>query len=474
MTDKPKPWSVKGISPEARRLARTAAQQAGMPIGRWIDALIHQQAGAPIEVDPKTGARVGAAEDRIERLVATLNGKIDGMTMRLAMVQSGRGLPAEDIAQLDKLRIKGAFEYDTDDVDPLPVIARAAEIDAEATPRAPRRWGRLTVFAVLLLISASSSYVAIAGAMTVPPAGLSNMLNQLTASVGPALRDLGIAGPAPALNGIEEDRDIPAPPLSRISARPNQPASGLDRRAANGDPRAQYELARAYADGTGRPQNLGKATQWLTEAGNRGHTQAAFELAAAYQDGRGVAADAAKAVSWYRRAAQKGHRSAQYALGMAYAEGNGVARNYVQATIWLERAAKADRADAQFALALLHERGLATDANLQSAHGWYQAAAANGFPQAAKRASSLPELNAGQPLTPARMVKDQASVQEIQRLLQDLGFDPGPVDGRIGKKTNTAIRLYQATLGLQIDGNPTDHLLAHLRKVTGVDLASSS
>ncbi len=468
MTDKPKPWSVKGISPEGRQLARQAAQAAGMPIGRWLDTVIHQQAGAPIILDKHSPSR---AEDSIQAVVNKLSGKIDDMTLRLALVQTGRGLPAEDIAQLERLRIGGTFEYAGEDIDPVPVIAAQAQTERA---RRPRRGWRLGLIAVLLLIGASSSYIAISGAVTVPPTGLTSFISQINASVAPALRDLGFAGPAPAQKAIADAGEIPNAPLSRISLRDRRPVPGMDSRAQDGDIAAQYQLARAYADGHSRPRNDAKAAHWLTQAANQGHVQAIYELATAYQDGRGVPASAAKAAAWYHRAAEKDHRSAQYALGLAYAEGDGVTRDYTKATAWLERAATANRADAQFALGLLHERGFATEASIESAHRWYKAAAANGFPQATKRAADLVERHGSIPSSPPRPVRDSAAVTEIQQLLTDLGFDPGPVDGRIGKKTNAAIRLYQATLGLKIDGRPTDHLLTHLRTVTGTDIASSS
>lgn len=41
------PWSVKGISPHARQLAKMAAQQSGQTMGAWLSAAIHQAAHCP-------------------------------------------------------------------------------------------------------------------------------------------------------------------------------------------------------------------------------------------------------------------------------------------------------------------------------------------------------------------------------------------------------------------------------------------
>ena len=43
-------------------------------------------------------------------------------------------------------------------------------------------------------------------------------------------------------------------------------------------------------------------------------------------------------------------------------------------------------------------------------------------------------------------------VLEIQKKLQAMGFDPGPLDGIFGSKTTDAVRRYQESKGLQVDG----------------------
>lgn len=44
------------------------------------------------------------------------------------------------------------------------------------------------------------------------------------------------------------------------------------------------------------------------------------------------------------------------------------------------------------------------------------------------------------------------SVEDVQRALIHAGFDPGPVDGRAGKKTKAAIREFQRRNNLKADG----------------------
>lgn len=53
--------------------------------------------------------------------------------------------------------------------------------------------------------------------------------------------------------------------------------------------------------------------------------------------------------------------------------------------------------------------------------------------------------------------------REIQQRLIELGYDPGTLDGIVGKGTRLAIYAYQADNGMHIDGKVSPALLAHLR-----------
>ena len=44
------------------------------------------------------------------------------------------------------------------------------------------------------------------------------------------------------------------------------------------------------------------------------------------------------------------------------------------------------------------------------------------------------------------------SVIEAQELLARGGFDPGPLDGIIGRKTQAALRAFQVARGLRVTG----------------------
>jgi hypothetical protein len=44
------------------------------------------------------------------------------------------------------------------------------------------------------------------------------------------------------------------------------------------------------------------------------------------------------------------------------------------------------------------------------------------------------------------------TVTDLQRALRNAGFDPGPIDGRMGPRTDAAIRRFQRSRGLEVDG----------------------
>jgi peptidoglycan hydrolase-like protein with peptidoglycan-binding domain len=64
-------------------------------------------------------------------------------------------------------------------------------------------------------------------------------------------------------------------------------------------------------------------------------------------------------------------------------------------------------------------------------------------------------------------------VAGIQQELKARGYDPGPIDGVAGRRTYDAIRRYQRSVGLAVDGQPSPALLNHLKFVGGRVAASN-
>ena len=54
------------------------------------------------------------------------------------------------------------------------------------------------------------------------------------------------------------------------------------------------------------------------------------------------------------------------------------------------------------------------------------------------------------------------NVLAVQAYLTELGYDPGPIDGRMGPRTQSAIEAYQKATGTNTDGRITEQLIASL------------
>ncbi len=78
--------------------------------------------------------------------------------------------------------------------------------------------------------------------------------------------------------------------------------------------------------------------EWVPAA-LAGDPVAQFELGRAYADGAGTVADMAEAARWYKLAADQGSARAQRDLAILYNKGLGVPQDYVQAYVWFDLAA---------------------------------------------------------------------------------------------------------------------------------------
>lgn len=78
----------------------------------------------------------------------------------------------------------------------------------------------------------------------------------------------------------------------------------------------------------------------------------------------------------------------------------------------------------------------------------------NDFPQAKKDEPS--PFKAETREVPERPLlksgSEGAAVEEMQRRLKDLGFEPGPIDGIFGPKTRSGVKAFQKAHDLQVDG----------------------
>ena len=61
-------------------------------------------------------------------------------------------------------------------------------------------------------------------------------------------------------------------------------------------------------------------------------------------------------------------------------------------------------------------------------------------------------------------VKSRPNVKQIQLALRNAGYNPGPIDGRMGKQTRSAIRQFQSANNLAVDGKVGKKTWAVLKK----------
>ena len=65
------------------------------------------------------------------------------------------------------------------------------------------------------------------------------------------------------------------------------------------------------------------------------------------------------------------------------------------------------------------------------------------------------------------------TVKTVQKVLADLGYAPGPIDGAMGGATRSAITAFQRDRKIEQTGRIGPELLAEIKRVTGQDLAQA-
>lgn len=151
--------------------------------------------------------------------------------------------------------------------------------------------------------------------------------------------------------------------------------------AEQGDPKALFELARAYHRGLGVAKDAAKALEYTRLAAEKGYAPAQTALGSFYGRGVGVPQDNPQALRWYRQAAESGDAMAQYALGGFYEAGKLVPKDLNEAIRWLKRAAEQGDAAAQCELGRIYFTGVdkAVSINFGEAVKWLQLAANQGY-----------------------------------------------------------------------------------------------
>jgi len=274
------------------------------------------------------------------------------------------------------------------------------------------------------------------------------------------------------------------------------PAS-LAKAAGEGDPLALFEIGARYTEGRGVTADLKEAARWYELAAARGFAPAEYRLANLYEKGQGVAPDIDRARKLYETAAAKGNASAMHNLAVLLATGLGSdGPDFDAAAKWFQKASELGVRDSQFNLAILYARGNGVKPDIEESYKWFAIAARDGDQDAAQKrdevanamkpeqlasAKAKMELWKPQPLdekansadlpdewvgnaTKTASVDMKKAIRNIQAILNNNGFNAGTPDGEMGKKTVTAIKAFQKSVGQKETGEIDDALVTELLK----------
>ena len=145
--------------------------------------------------------------------------------------------------------------------------------------------------------------------------------------------------------------------------------------------------------------------------------------------------------------------SAQFNLGNMYSKGYGVTQDYVRAHMWLNLSAVGSP-PGEFRDKAAKNRDIVAGRMTPAQVSEALARAWRPRKQVAAT-SSRPDVGGA--------TDDRQRIVRIQRGLTSLGYDPGPADGIMGRKTRAAVRAFQAKMGRPVTGNISEGLEIAIR-----------
>jgi len=75
---------------------------------------------------------------------------------------------------------------------------------------------------------------------------------------------------------------------------------------------------------------------------------------------------------------------------------------------------------------------------------------------------------------PNPTASSNSTIKQVQQILADLGYAPGPIDGTLGDETERAISAFQRDRKIAQNGRVTPELLREIKRVTGRDLSATA
>jgi TPR repeat protein len=163
-----------------------------------------------------------------------------------------------------------------------------------------------------------------------------------------------------------------------------------------------------------------------------GDVKAQLDLAICYRDGKSVAKDDVEAMRWAHRAADAGNADAMDFVGFAYLRGAVIKRNPTIAFSYFKSAAN-DSAQAAFNLGQCYFGAQGTEQDCEKALEWWQKAANNGHGRAAATAAMAYHAGEGVPRDPVKARRLAERAAELNNpaglvFLGELQFQAGELD----------------------------------------------
>ncbi|MET3926757.1 peptidoglycan-binding protein [Devosia sp. 2618] len=298
------------------------------------------------------------------------------------------------------------------------------------------------------------------------------------------LSGLGVSESIPETAAVVETFELPPEGVGPLELR---------QAAADGDARAQFEIAAIYTEGRAVTQDYAEAAKWYERSAAQGFIPAQYRLGNLYEAGQGVEKDVEVAKLWYQRGAEAGNRMAMHNLAALYASGLLGDQEFETAAEWFAQAAARGMTDSQFNLGMLYARGLGVEQDFEQSYKWFSLAARNGDGDAAKArddiakslsADAVARVNAqlttwkAEPIDlasnfapigtwsagfdPGERITTKDVVAKVQTALGKLGFDVGTPDGVAGPKTAEAVKAFERGTGMTESGLVNPRLLAVL------------
>jgi len=242
-------------------------------------------------------------------------------------------------------------------------------------------------------------------------------------------------------------------------------AARLYRKAADlGHYSAMVNLGYCYENGHGVPKNYFEAVKLYKVAANNNETQGMTNLGYMYESGQGIEKSLPEAVKWYKKAAENGSLNGMANLGYMYEQGRGTKADFKEAVKWYRKGADGGSARAQNNLAYMYLNGRGVAKSDKKALKYYKLAADQSFGNAFYMLGYMNVLGKGLKknskkaadwVFKALKARHQFAVKEmttnpdgwnavfrreLQRLMAKDGVYNGPIDGKFGPTTFSAVR----------------------------------